>query len=242
MIKLVTVLKRRADMTRPEFEQRWLGIHAPIAAEFPDLRGYVLSFSIAEEDLEADGVAQLWFDDRTGVQRSYASDIGRNGSADASRYLARREHLMVSERWLAGPRGVTAHPFKLLVGLKRPETESRSDFVARMAEVPVDPLLGTLQTGAVRLCIDEAGLQLNSGVSGSLELFASEAVFDGMLEAWYRDADALRHAASRFANSPSHPTLVAGGRSEIIMLRENVVVAPPDDIQPSELLSGMNAQ
>ncbi len=238
MIKLVTVLKRREGMTRPEFETRWLGIHAPIAAEFPKLRGYVLSFSIEEGEPSADGVAQLWFDDRRSAQWSYATDIGRNGSNDAKQYLGRRDHLLVSERWIERPSDGAARPFKLLVGIKRPGGESRAGFVARMAAADDAALRAALDAAAVRLCVDEAGQQLNSGVSGALDLFESEACFDAMLEAWYPDADALRRAAGRLEGSDALAALVAGGSRETILLNENIVVAPPEHVQPAALLAG----
>ncbi len=41
MIKYVTVLFRRAGMSREEFRSYWKYTHAPILKEIPGLRGYV---------------------------------------------------------------------------------------------------------------------------------------------------------------------------------------------------------
>src|SRR5262245_16230622 len=113
MIKLVTLLKRGPHLTREEFGKRWLGIHAPLAAQFSNLRGYILGLSVEDGEPRADGVAQLWFDDRSACQTSYASDIGRRGSADASAHLSRRQHLLVSEFWRRRGGSIVDTPFKL---------------------------------------------------------------------------------------------------------------------------------
>jgi uncharacterized protein (TIGR02118 family) len=242
MIKLVTLLKRQAGMTRKEFEWRWLNVHAPIAAVFPGLRGYVLSYSTMEGEPEADGVAQLWFDDRNGAQQSYATKIGRNGSEDASRHLSRRDHLLVSERWVGLPDDGDACGFKFMVGLKRPHGQSRADFVKLMNGLDRGMLMDGFSSDIVRVCVDEAGLQLNSGVDGALELFEKEAVFDGLIEAWYSGEASLDDAAAHYGQSEAGKFIEAASASrEIFQLKENVIVTPPEKVQPARLLAGMNA-
>ena len=241
MIKLVTLLKRLDGMTRKEFEWRWLNVHAPIAAVFPGLRGYVLSFSTMPGEPQADGVAQLWFDDRSGAQRSYASKIGRNGSDDASRHLSRRDHLLVSERWIGMPRDGDARGYKFMLGLKRPDGQSRADFVAMLESLDADMLCEGLSSNIIRVCMDEAGQQLNSGVDGHLELFEKDAIFDGLIEAWYADAQELDDAAERFGQSDASALLNGASASrEAFRLKENVIVTPPEDVQPARLLAGIN--
>jgi len=243
MIKLVTMLKRRSDMTRREFEHRWLYVHAPIAAVFPDLRGYVLSFSIEDGEPQADGVAQLWFDDREAVQKSYASQIGREGSNDARGYLARRDHLMVSEKW-AGPADESAgFAYKMMLGLKRRDGRSREQFVADVQNLDDAVLQQGLETPTVRVCVDEQGKQLNSGVDGALDLFEAEAVFDALVEAWYPDVETMISSAARFEQSQANTALKAlSGARETFLLHENVVVAPPEQVQPAHLLDAITAR
>lgn len=239
MIKLVTLLKRRGDMTRDEFEQRWKNVHAPMAAVFPGLRGYVLSFSILPGEPLADGVAQLWFDDRAGAQQSYASDIGRSGSDDATRYLSRRDHLLVSEQWVSAPETGAPKAFKLMAGYRRPPTMPRKDFISAFCKVDRSLLRSSLGSDVIRTCIDEAGQQLNSGVEGNLELLHQDAVFDALVEAWYDDAETLLAAGKTYQNSSAHLQLVeTSASSEMFLLQENVIVSPPEEVQPARLLAG----
>lgn len=225
-------------MTRKEFEDRWLNVHAPIAADFPDLRGYVLSFSVEEGEPEADGVAQLWFDNRNSVQQSYASEIGREGSSDARQYLARRDHLLVSERWIGRPEASAGFNYKLMIGLKRAVDTKRDKFLASMATLDAAMLRDSLNAQTVRVCVDEEGKQLNSGVDGELSLFESEAVFDALIEAWYHDLETLQLAQRRFQGSePAKRLVMLTSAHETFQLFENVVVAPPEQVQPAALLT-----
>ena len=41
MIKYITVLSRRAGMSREEYSNYWKNTHAPILKEIPGLMGYV---------------------------------------------------------------------------------------------------------------------------------------------------------------------------------------------------------
>jgi uncharacterized protein (TIGR02118 family) len=230
VIKLVTFQKRVASLTRPQFEERWRTIHGPMAAAFPGLRGYVLGFSLDEGEPPADGVAQLWFDSREACQASYGSDIGRKGSADASAWLARREHLLASEIWLRRRQPGTETPFKLLLCLKRPAANDRAAFLSWLRHrATAEVLCG--QTGAeqARLSIDDAGLMLNSQVAGALRLSAGEAPYDALVELWFATrhaADAGRNRLRAWKDGMLAPRI---SRCEDALLREHVVMAAPAD-------------
>lgn len=227
MIKLVTILKRGPALTRDAFAARWLTVHAPMAARFPGLRGYVLGFSIMPGDPPADGAAQLWFDDRAAAQRSYASDIGREGSADASSHLSRRDHLLASERWLSEPPASALPPFKLMVGVKRPDGRSRAAFIDAWARL--DGAAAAAGARHLRVSVDDAGKLLNSGTAGTLDLRDGEAVFDGLLEAWFTSDRDLLGAAGRIADSDFAAALTADAAAvEIFALREHVIVPRAD--------------
>lgn len=230
MIKLVTFQKRVASLTRPQFEERWRTIHGPMAAAFPGLRGYVLGFSLDEGEPPADGVAQLWFDSREACQASYASEIGRKGSADASAWLARREHLLASEIWVRRGQPAIETPVKLLLCVKRSATEERAGFLSWLRNVATaEVLCGQVGAEQARLSIDDAGLMLNSKVEGALGLFAGEAPYDALLELWFATKPAAVIARDRLRAWTEGTLAPRIARREDALLREHVVVAAPAD-------------
>jgi len=227
VIKLVTFLKRRDGLTRPAFEARWRDVHAPLAAIFPGLRGYMLSFPILPdpEEPSADGVAQLWFDSAEACQASYASEIGRSGSKDAAANLRRRQHLFASEDWIRPPRSLAPYPCKLLIAAKRRPDLDRAAFVAawdaasRRVAARITPDLPS------RVCSDRCGKILNSAPDGALGLIDAEPVHDGLFEIWTADAAALSQVMARLSPRPDE---FAGlvQEVEILALREHVIVLP----------------
>lgn len=102
MIKLTFCLRRRADLSREEFQNYWLGTHAPLVkarAEVLGCRRYVQCHTLDLPGLHAafqrrnegapeafDGVAELWFD-----------DLDALGSDDEARRRAGAE-LLADER------------------------------------------------------------------------------------------------------------------------------------------------
>jgi uncharacterized protein (TIGR02118 family) len=85
MIKYVTVLSRRAGMSREEYSNYWKNTHAPILKEIPGLMGYVQNHAL--EDLEGnespyDGFGELYFDSVEAMQAGLASSEGEATLAD----------------------------------------------------------------------------------------------------------------------------------------------------------------
>ena len=81
MIKSVSLLTRKVDMTHDEFIDKWVNEHAPLARAVPGLKRYVLSFvnaqpirpDIARHGIEVDGIAELWYEDAQAMRHAVAS-------------------------------------------------------------------------------------------------------------------------------------------------------------------------
>lgn len=71
MVKVIGLLRRKPGMTREQCEDHWVNIHAPMSADIPVLRRYVLNLVVAEptrSDVPSmgieggvDGIAGIWF-------------------------------------------------------------------------------------------------------------------------------------------------------------------------------------
>ena len=96
MIKIVFCLRRRADLSREEFQDYWLTCHAPLVRSHADVLGirkYVQVHSIDDAISTAvagprqspqpfDGVAELWFDSLDALIAAGGSEAGRAASKE----------------------------------------------------------------------------------------------------------------------------------------------------------------
>ena len=75
MIKSIGLLTRKDGLTHEDFVKHWLEVHAPLAHAVPGVRRYVQSHVVEERrrpdipttEVEIDGIAELWYDDRAAV-------------------------------------------------------------------------------------------------------------------------------------------------------------------------------
>jgi uncharacterized protein (TIGR02118 family) len=97
VIKLVFCLRRRADLSREEFQRHWRETHAPLVRERGPalgIRRYVQDHTLpagtsaalaasrdVEED-EYDGVAELWWDSAESLAAAVATPEGRRAGAE----------------------------------------------------------------------------------------------------------------------------------------------------------------
>ena len=75
MIKTVTLLIRRADLTPGEFHRHWQEKHAPLVWAMPGVRRYVQCrpVSIPGKESRYDGIAEVWYDTLEGLQATIGS-------------------------------------------------------------------------------------------------------------------------------------------------------------------------
>ncbi len=94
MFKAAILLKRKPEVSAKEFADWWLGRHAPLARDLPNVRRVV--FNLAE-DGAYDGISELWFDSQAAMEQAYASEHGRAVAADTHTMVAERVRLPVTE-------------------------------------------------------------------------------------------------------------------------------------------------
>src|SRR5438105_12947392 len=97
MIKSISLLTRKAGLTPEQFVRHWLEIHAPLAHAVPGIRRYVQSHIVEERrrpdipatDVEIDGIAELWYDDRESMAAALATPAANALHADGAPLLGR---------------------------------------------------------------------------------------------------------------------------------------------------------
>ena len=106
MIKSISLLTRRAELTHDEFVRHWVEVHAPLAHAVPGLLRYVQNHirderrrpDIPETAVAVDGVAELWYDDRAAMDRANASPQARSLHADGALFIGAIKTFIVEER------------------------------------------------------------------------------------------------------------------------------------------------
>ena len=112
VLKTLSVLKRKPELSRDKFLRHWRDIHAPMARSVPKLRGFALSELIEEQfrpDIPAfpmdgplDGFAESWWDSREARAEMVASDQGRAWFADGATFIGAVQSILLSE-WVVIP-------------------------------------------------------------------------------------------------------------------------------------------
>lgn len=106
MIKSLSLLTRRPELTHEQFVKHWLEIHGPLAHAVPGVRRYVQSHIVEERsrpdipttEVEIDGIAELWFDDLEAMQRSNATPEAKALHADGALFIGRIKSFVIDEK------------------------------------------------------------------------------------------------------------------------------------------------
>jgi uncharacterized protein (TIGR02118 family) len=110
MIKSMTLIKRKPELSREEFIQHYEEVHAPLALKhFPTFARYVRNYVITLPDAEEpdfDCITEIWFDDIEGAMAvtealgDYKTEIGRIFLDDEEKFMDRdsKVSLLVDER------------------------------------------------------------------------------------------------------------------------------------------------
>lgn len=111
MIKIVGLLTRKDGITHEEFVRHWFDVHGPLAHAVPGIRRYVQSHivgtrtrpDIPEAGIEADGIAELWYDDMESFQRAAATPGMKALTDDGARFIGQIKTYVIEERQIIPP-------------------------------------------------------------------------------------------------------------------------------------------
>ena len=110
MVKTVGLLTRKKGWSHEQFMEHWTKVHAPLALVVPGLRRYVQNHihgertraDIETTNVEVDGIAELWFDDQTSLERAAQSPEMKALHADGAKFIGRIKSYVVKELVVVG--------------------------------------------------------------------------------------------------------------------------------------------
>jgi len=87
MPKIVDLLVRKDGYSHEDFVERWQGDHADLAKDLPGLERYVTSVPTQPDDVEFDGILELYFEDMAALAEAFDSDIAAEVQEDAAEFI-----------------------------------------------------------------------------------------------------------------------------------------------------------
>ncbi|MCG8696357.1 MAG: EthD family reductase [Minwuiales bacterium] len=222
MIKAVTIIGRKPEMSVAAFQEYWRGPHAEIVKDLPGLRRYVQSHPLrsgyGKRDLVHDGVAEVWVDDMKSLRAMSASPHYAAVQADEENFIHRTTMaLVLTEEHVikdgpAPPDGVKAITF-----LKRRPEMSVPDFQTYWREVhgPIAAQIPVLKRYV------QSHTRLGGYRNGRMPFY------DGLAIAWFNSTDAMRVSATteEYARTRAdEPNFLSVEDMAFIIAREHVIV------------------
>lgn len=100
MVKLVGLIRKRADLSTDEFRVHWLEVHAKLASRLPGLRHYTINLIDREQypDAVYDGFSELWFDTKEALDAAFAGPAGKAIGVDIPKFIGELVRVIVDER------------------------------------------------------------------------------------------------------------------------------------------------
>ena len=98
LIKRMSTLKRRPDVSLETFQHEWFQVHSVLVKRLPEVKGYTqnLIFDRAHgrgkpasyDELPIDGIVELWFSDRESLDAGFNSPAGKTLMTHAEEFIA----------------------------------------------------------------------------------------------------------------------------------------------------------
>ena len=93
MVKMMIFLKRRPELSQPDFARWWLDRHRPLAEQLPGLRRHC--FNLLPDGSPFDAAVEQWFDSEDDADAAYVGEIGRAVAADSVAHVSERLRVCV---------------------------------------------------------------------------------------------------------------------------------------------------
>jgi uncharacterized protein (TIGR02118 family) len=99
MLKVISLLKRKEDISLEDFRKWALKEHPPLGKKLPGIRHYRMSVILEDNpDHPCDAVSEFWFDDNEARLAAFATPEGKAAAEDAAAHCSSRTHLLTEEK------------------------------------------------------------------------------------------------------------------------------------------------
>ena len=99
MLKVISLMKRREDMTLEEFRHWATEEHPPFGLKLPGIRRYFMSVVLEDSpDLPYHAVSEFWFDDKEAMMAAFGTPEGKAAAEDAIAHCSQRTRLLTEEK------------------------------------------------------------------------------------------------------------------------------------------------
>ena len=98
LLKRMSTLKRRDDVSPETFRHEWFEIHSILVKRLPQVKGYTQNLVIdrrhgrgaaaSREELPVDGIVELWFEDVSSLESAFRSPAGVTLMTHAREFIA----------------------------------------------------------------------------------------------------------------------------------------------------------
>jgi uncharacterized protein (TIGR02118 family) len=105
LIKRMTTLKRRPDVSAEKFQEEWFDVHSLLVKRLPQVKGYTQNLIFDRShgrgkpatynELPIDGIVELWFTDTDSLNEGFASDAGKTLMTHATEFIAAMSTFLV---------------------------------------------------------------------------------------------------------------------------------------------------
>ena len=103
MLKVISLLKRKDDLSLDEFRQWALEEHPELGKKLPGIRHYRMNVVRADDpDLPYHAVSEFWFDNDEARVAAFATPQGKAAAEDAAAHCSSRVHLLSEEKVIIG--------------------------------------------------------------------------------------------------------------------------------------------
>ena len=103
MLKVISLLKRKDDLSLDKFRQWALEEHPELGKKLPGIRHYRMNVVLADDpDLPYHAVSEFWFDNDEARVAAFATPQGKAAAEDAAAHCSSRVHLLSEEKVIIG--------------------------------------------------------------------------------------------------------------------------------------------
>jgi uncharacterized protein (TIGR02118 family) len=108
MIKRISLVWKRPELSDTEFRRIWLGEHVEYAKQLPGVREYTIDFSTGGPESAPDAIATLRFDSREALDAAFSDPKLKDNLTRTREQFASDVQVMIVDEHVVIPRPGTA--------------------------------------------------------------------------------------------------------------------------------------